>query len=135
MASGASKTACGRHAYEMVKTEGFWRVDQVSNAFWPGIRAESRARLVVLSNLCLNVAPVGAEPTGEVEAPDSSRYAVPVGPRKSRVTTTLRVDVVHRYRAGQSSREVADGCGIAKSTVLQILRSEGVEVRQWGVRY
>ena len=30
----------------MVKTEGFRREVQVSNAFWPGIRAESRARLV-----------------------------------------------------------------------------------------
>src|SRR5919106_5214508 len=41
-----ARPPCGRHAYEMVKTEGFWRVGQVSNAFWPGIRAESRARLV-----------------------------------------------------------------------------------------
>src|SRR5689334_5583076 len=30
----------------MVKTEGLWREVQVSNVFWPEIRAESRARLV-----------------------------------------------------------------------------------------
>jgi hypothetical protein len=39
------------------------------------------------------------------------------------------------YERGESSREVAEGCGVAKSTVLKILRDEGVEVRPWGVRY
>jgi DNA invertase Pin-like site-specific DNA recombinase len=68
-----------------------------------------------------------------VDAPDSSHYAVPEGPRKGRVTTAMRADVVARYRQGQSNREVAKGCGIAKSTVLRILK--GNEVRPWGVRY
>ena len=77
----------------------------------------------------------GVEQVEDVPAPELSRYAVPEGPRRSRVTTALRVDVVVRYQRGESSREVAATCGIAKSTVLKILRSEGIEVRSWGVRY
>jgi DNA-directed RNA polymerase specialized sigma24 family protein len=51
------------------------------------------------------------------------------------VTSALRAEVVDRYARGESSAEVADSCGIAKSTVLKILRVQGVEVRPWGKRY
>jgi hypothetical protein len=51
------------------------------------------------------------------------------------VTSALRAEVVDRYARGESSAEVAESCGIAKSTVLKILRAEGIEVRQWGRRY
>jgi hypothetical protein len=44
-------------------------------------------------------------------------------------------DLVNRYARGESSAEVADSCGIAKSTVLKILKAEGIEVRTWGKRY
>ena len=71
----------------------------------------------------------------EAEAPGSSRYAAPLGPRRTRVTSALRAEVVDRYVRGESSAEVAGSCGIAKSTVLKILRIEGVEVRRWGSRY
>jgi hypothetical protein len=47
----------------------------------------------------------------------------------------MRAEVVARYQRGETSREVGEGCHIAKSTVLKILRSEGVDVRPWGVRY
>jgi hypothetical protein len=43
--------------------------------------------------------------------------------------------VVARYQRGETSREVAEACSIAKSTVLGILKAEGVEVRPRGVRY
>jgi hypothetical protein len=71
----------------------------------------------------------------DLETPESSRYAAPEGPRKARITTALRADVVARYQRGESSREVAEGCRIAKCTVLKILLSEDVDVRPWGVRY
>ena len=83
----------------------------------------------------MNVGPTAVAQVDDVPAPVMSRYAVPEGPRRSRVTTALRADVVARYQRGESSRQAAEGCGVAKSTVLKILRSEGVEVRPWGVRY
>jgi hypothetical protein len=39
------------------------------------------------------------------------------------------------YGRGATSRQVAEGFGIAKSTALKILKAEGVEVRSWGRRY
>jgi hypothetical protein len=47
----------------------------------------------------------------------------------------LRAEVIDRYARGESSADVADSCGIAKSTVLKILKAEGVEIRPWGKRY
>jgi hypothetical protein len=43
--------------------------------------------------------------------------------------------VIDRYARGESSAEVADSCGIAKSTVLKILRAERIEVRPSGKPY
>lgn len=67
-------------------------------------------------------------------APRSNRYASP-SPRRTGVTNRLREDVVGRYRRGETSREVAEGLGIAKTTVLRVLTEAGVEVRPQGVRY
>ena len=58
-------------------------------------------------------------------------YAAPSGPRRTRVTPELRTEVVARYQRGKTSREVAEACSLAKSTVLTILKLEGVEVRPW----
>jgi DNA invertase Pin-like site-specific DNA recombinase len=91
--------------------------------------------VVALSDLCLNVGLTDVTKLDDVPAAGLSRYAPPEGPRKARVTTALRADVVARYQRGGSSREVADTCGVAKSTVLKILRSEDIDVRPWGVRY
>lgn len=90
--------------------------------------------VVVLSDLYLNVARIPAEQIDVMEAPESSRYVASPGPRRTRVTADLRAEVMAQYQRGRTSRQVADGLAIAKSTVLQILRSEGVEVRPWGVR-
>ncbi len=38
--------------------------------------------------------------------------------------------MVDRYACGESSAVVAESCGIAKSTVLKILRAGGIEVSQ-----
>jgi hypothetical protein len=65
----------------------------------------------------------------------SSRYAAPAGPRRTRVTTELIAEVVGRYQHGESSRQVSEGAASLKSTVLNILKSEGIDVRAWGRRY
>jgi hypothetical protein len=91
--------------------------------------------MVVLSGLCLNVARTSVEVDDGVESRESSRYAAPPGPRRIRVTAGLRAEIVAHYRCGCTSRQVAERCGIAKSTVLRILWLEGVHVRPSGVRY
>jgi hypothetical protein len=91
--------------------------------------------LVVLSDRCLNPRFTAGGAGDYIDAPRLSRFSLPPGPRVPRVTASIRAEVVSRYQHGETSREVADACGIAKSTVLQILRSERVEVRPWGKRY
>lgn len=91
--------------------------------------------MVVLTHLCLNVAPTPVRRTEEIEAPESSRYVAPPGPRRTRMTAELQAEVVARYQSGETSREVAEACGIAKSTVLRILKDADVKVRPRGVRY
>jgi hypothetical protein len=91
--------------------------------------------LVALCELCLNVVDNSVETDEEVDAPESSRYVAPPGPRRTRVTTKLQAEIVAQYQRGWSSQHVADTCGIAKSTVLMTLRSENVPVRPQGVRY
>lgn len=57
------------------------------------------------------------------------------GSFRSRITERLRCDVVRLYESGLTSRAVAEELRIGKTTVLKILRQEGVEVRAHGVRY
>lgn len=71
-------------------------------------------------------------------APDANRdvtAAVPVPHRRVRVTPALAAEIERRYRAGKTSRAVADGLGISKSTVLKTLRARQVCLRPVGVRY
>jgi hypothetical protein len=92
------------------------------------------AAAVVLSALSLNVA---RTPGTLDEGYGSSRPVTLRSAGRSpstRVTAGLRAEVVTRYRQGETSREVAERCGIARSTTLKILRAEGVEVRPWGRR-
>jgi hypothetical protein len=95
----------------------------------------TRTFVVALSNCCLNPVPHLIRMGQEAGPPESSRYAAPPGPRRTRVTSALRAEVVHRYARGKSSAVVAESCGIAKSTVLKILRAEGTKVRPWGKRH
>lgn len=54
---------------------------------------------------------------------------------RSRITRLLRDDVVRLYLSGLTSRAVAEETKIGKTTVLKILKQEGVEVRPLGVHY
>ncbi|WP_425284605.1 helix-turn-helix domain-containing protein [Gordonia westfalica] len=51
------------------------------------------------------------------------------------MTERLRGDVVRLYESGLTSREVAKETGVGKTTVLTILKQEGVEMRPRGVHY
>jgi len=62
---------------------------------------------------------------------DQSR--APEGQR-TRVTMKLRDSVVGAYTSGLSAAEVAESTGIAKSTVLRILRASDVAIRPRGRR-
>jgi FixJ family two-component response regulator len=68
--------------------------------------------------------------------PDSDDQPALTGPRRrTRMTPQLRAEVVRRYQAGEPSRVVAEDLGIAKATVLKLLRSEGVPLKSVGARY
>lgn len=54
---------------------------------------------------------------------------------RQRVTDRLRGEVVRLYESGQSSRRVADEVNLARSTVLKILKQQGVVIRPPGTRY
>ena len=88
--------------------------------------------MVALSYLNLNPVPRVITLEKEQVDDDSSRYAAPPGPRRRRVTPELRAKVAARYEHGETSRHVAEACDIAKTTVLAILKTEGVEVRPQG---
>jgi len=51
------------------------------------------------------------------------------------MTLALADEIERRYRAGETSRAVADGLSVSKSTVLKTLRARQIEVRPVGVRY
>ncbi|WP_425269587.1 helix-turn-helix domain-containing protein [Gordonia alkanivorans] len=54
---------------------------------------------------------------------------------RSRVTDELRGEVVQLYASGMTSRAVAEEVGIGRTTVLNVLRREGVTIRPQGARY
>ncbi|MGV9825373.1 helix-turn-helix domain-containing protein [Gordonia sp. NPDC003429] len=54
---------------------------------------------------------------------------------RSRVTEQLRRDVVRLYEGGMTSRAVAEQVGLGRTTVLNVLRREGVVIRPHGARY
>jgi hypothetical protein len=98
-------------------------------------RALTRCFVVALSYLNSNVVPRPIRRRRSPDAVEPSRYAAPPGQRRARITPKLRAEVVAPYQRGESSRKVAEACGVAKTTVLMILKSEGVELRLQGRRY
>ena len=56
-------------------------------------------------------------------------------PQRRRITHTLRAEVVEHYAAGMSCRRVAAALGLGRTTVLQILKAAGIEVRPQGRKY
>lgn len=89
--------------------------------------------MVVLTQLWSSLPTPVDLPPDDAASPDVTP-TIPT-PRRTRVTSRLRAEVINRYQRGLSSREVAKALGMAKSAVLNILREGGVEVRAWGVRY
>ena len=55
-------------------------------------------------------------------------------PQRRRITASLRADVIEHYNHGMSSRWVAARLGLGRTTVLEILKLAGVEVRAQGRR-
>ena len=55
--------------------------------------------------------------------------------QRQRITAHLRADVVEHYERGMSCRRVAATLGLGRTTVLQILKDAGVEIRPQGVKY
>ena len=53
-------------------------------------------------------------------------------PRRTRMTNRRITAIVTAYEAGKSSKQIASEMHIAKSTVLKVLRSRGVEIRPPG---
>jgi hypothetical protein len=58
----------------------------------------------------------------------------PPAPQRRRITGHLRADVVEHYGRGMSSRSVAATLGLGRTTVLEILKSAGVDIRPRGPR-
>lgn len=63
-----------------------------------------------------------------------TRVRAPV-PQRRRVTARLRTDVVEHYERGMSSRRVAATFGLGRATVLEILKTAGVDIRPQGLKY
>lgn len=72
---------------------------------------------------------------GASDAGHHATVAMPTPNRRIRMTSALAEEIERRYRAGESSRVVADGLGISKSTVLKTLCARQVERRLLGARY
>lgn len=53
---------------------------------------------------------------------------------RTRVTGKHRQQVIDLYRAGRSALDVAEQTGLAKTTVLRILKEASVPVRKQGRR-
>ena len=62
------------------------------------------------------------------------RVLSPVSKRR-RITAHLRTDVVEHYERGLSSRRVAALVGLGRTTVLEILKAAGVDIRPPGRMY
>jgi len=52
--------------------------------------------------------------------------------QRRRITVWLRADVIERYESGMSSRRVAAMLGLGRTTVLNILKAAGAEIRRQG---
>lgn len=84
--------------------------------------------VVVLAQLNINAQFSLPAPTDR--SPKSAR---PV--RKRRITQSVRDEVARLYASGQTALEVAEHCGIGKTTVLKIVKDAGLSRRQGARRY
>lgn len=82
--------------------------------------------MVVLAQVNLNT-------LDQVPAP--SARSTPTRPPQRRLRRADEAKICELYQQGMSSRRVAEEMGVAKSTVLRVLKAAKVEMRPWGVRY
>jgi transposase-like protein len=68
-------------------------------------------------------------------APVTPPSACPVALPRARLTERLKDQIVELYQAGGSVRSVSELTGVARSTVLRVLRQRQVQVRPWGVKH
>lgn len=68
------------------------------------------------------------------DRPPQAWHAATPPSARSRITHVQRRRVVKLYTGGLSALAVAEEVGLAKSSVLSILKREGVEVRPQGQR-
>jgi hypothetical protein len=106
---------------------GFWRSDQISNAFRPGDPRSPSLKFVVLAQATPNI-PARLLPTsGRLQTADPGS--------RIRVTERLRQQVIERYGRGDiSALGVGEELGLSKAAVLRILKQAGVTVRAQGQR-
>ena len=77
---------------------------------------------------------MGARSNPPVELrPSTDRMEPPAGRR--RVLKAEKAKIVELYESGLSAIQVAETVGVAKSTVLRVLDSEGAQKRPHGQRY
>src|SRR5262245_53026244 len=69
---------------------------------------------------------------GEEDVTDGRPQLLPPVTQRRRITARLRVEVIEHYNRGMSSRRVALALGLGRTTVLEILKVAGVEIRPHG---
>jgi len=89
--------------------------------------------LVALSQFCSNR--LFTDVQDDAEVTDGRNPVFSPVPRRRRVTARLRAEVIEHYNCGMSSRRVAATLGLARTTVLGILKGAGVTLRPRGRRY
>ena len=87
-----------------------------------------------LTEAISNPVPV-ADGAVKYEPADDPYVSPPRGRLRVTVTRQLSAEIVEYYRQVLGSQDVADVVGIARSTVLRVLRSADEPVKPWGVRY
>lgn len=105
-----------------------WYLDQISKAFRLGDPRSPSLKLVVLAETKIITRSSGDAPSARAA---SSRPAT----GRRRITESLRQQVIQCYtRENMGAQAVGDELGLAKSTVLRILKQGDIDIRPQGVR-
>jgi hypothetical protein len=99
----------------------------------PGEVSEGRSHLVALSQFCSNTLFTDVQHDASVTT--LGMHVQTPAPQRRRITGRLRVEVIAHYNRGMSSRRVAATLGLGRTTVLEILKAAGVDIRPQGRKY
>jgi hypothetical protein len=88
--------------------------------------------LVALSQFCSNTLFTDVQDASVTDR--RPRVPSPV-PQRRRITAGLRAEVIEHYNRGMSSRRVAATLGLGRTTLLEILKAAGVDIRPRGRKY